>query len=527
MIPVLDARQMRRADAAAIRGGVPAEVLMENAAAALVDELTRLFPDWRRVSVVCGPGNNGGDGLAAARLLAARGVAAGIFTLGDPAAYRGEAAENARRAHALGIPISTFGGRSGRERLSAAVRDSDGVVDALFGTGLSRPLTGPAARAVETLNRRGRPVVSADVPSGLSSDGGALIGPSVRARLTVAFAAPKPCHVFFPARSRCGTVSVRDIGIEARLLAPRDHRLWITAPDDLRRLFPPRAEDSHKGAFGRVAVVAGSRGRYGAAVLAARGALKAGAGLVTVFCPAPFERPLVAALPEAMTRALAEDGPDEADRRAVLRELAGFDAIVAGPGLGLAVAAVALAEEIVARVRVPLVADADLLNAFAGRAVRFRRRPAPTILTPHPGEAARLLGASTREIQSDRASAARTLARRTKAVVLLKGAASLTASPNGRLIVNPTGTPLMATAGSGDVLSGAIGALLAGGLPAEEAALAGAYLHGAAGQLLSVRLGDAGLLAHELSDALPVARRRLRGPERRGAGSGSDESSAA
>lgn len=513
MIPILDAKEMRRADAAAIRGGTPSATLMENAAAALVEELTRVFAGWRRVVVVCGPGNNGGDGLAAARLLGARGVSPEVFTLRDPGAYEGDAADNALRLRAVGISMNALTGAKAAARLSSAIRDSDGVVDALFGTGLSRPLAGAAARAVESINRRGKPVVAADVPSGLSSDTGALIGPSVRARLTVAFGAPKPCHVFFPARSRCGTVSLRDIGIPATALVRPGHRLWITAADDVRRLLPPRPEDSHKGTFGRVAVLAGSHGKYGAALLAARGALRAGAGLVTVFCPSAFERALVAALPETMTRAIEEDGPNEEERRAIVRELSGFDSLVAGPGIGTARETVALAEEIVASAGVRLVADADFLNAFAGRARRFRRRPAGTVLTPHPGEAARLLGSSTRKVQSDRLAAARLLARQTGAVVLLKGAGSLTASPNGRVIVNPTGTPLMSTAGSGDVLAGAIGALFAGGLPAEEAVLVGAYLHGAAGQLLSPRLGDAGLLAHELSDALASARRRLAFPE--------------
>lgn len=510
MIPVLTASAMRAADRSAIRAGVPSLVLMENAAAAIVDQALSAFPDWRRVVVLCGPGQNGGDGLAAARMLREAGVQVDLWSLGDPDAFRGDAAENRDRAAAAGLTISSLAARGGWTRLDAALRRADGAVDALFGTGLSRPLSGAARRAVRALNASGRPIVAADVPSGLSADSPVPIGPCVRAARTVALGAPKTCHVFPPARDFCGRVIVRDIGIPREILLRSRSRVRMVEAEDVRRLLPPRAPGTHKGDYGRVAIVAGSRGKAGAAALAARGAIRAGAGLVTVFCPPAVASAVVASLPEAMTRELPErDGALAPDAAAALREaLRDFDAAVVGPGLSAGPAIRRVVQEILGT-SLPLVCDADALNVFSGDPSAFARRRAATVLTPHPGEAGRLLSLSTARVQKSRRESATRLAGESRSVVLLKGDATLTATPAGRVSVNSTGTPLLATGGSGDVLAGALGAFLAAGLPAEEAAFSAAWLHGAAGELLEERLGDAGLLAHELADALPRVRRRL------------------
>jgi ADP-dependent NAD(P)H-hydrate dehydratase / NAD(P)H-hydrate epimerase len=513
LIPILDARRMRAADAAAIRGGIASARLMENAARGISAELVRAYPQARTVAVACGPGNNGGDGLAAARRLAGRGLSVSVFTLSDPAAYRGDAAENARRARAAGLDLVPLSRRAARGAFARSLRGADVIVDALFGTGLTRPLSGAASRAVSSINSAGRPVVAADLPSGLSADSGELIGPAVRASVTVAFAAVKHAHVFWPARGFCGRVVVEDIGIPQRVLLARAGPLAVAEPADLRAWLPPRPGDSHKADFGRLAILAGSRGKAGAAVLTARGALRAGAGLVTVFCPASIEPIIVSALPEAMTRAMPEENGAlaRAAENELLEAVHGFDAVVAGPGLGTAPGTVDLLESLL-EAPCPIVCDADALNAFAGRPRVFSRRREDTILTPHPGEAGRLLGVSSSRVQADRPAAGKRLARSSGSVVVLKGAATLTVTRDGRVTVNPTGTPLMATAGSGDVLAGAAGALLAAGLGAERAAVAAAYLHGLAGELLARTLGDAGLLSGQLADALPLARRALLGP---------------
>jgi hydroxyethylthiazole kinase-like uncharacterized protein yjeF len=512
VIPVLDARAMRTADAETIRSGIASDELMESAAAAVCRELSRAHPGWKRVVVICGPGNNGGDGLAAARRLAGCGIRPEVFTLKDPAAYGGDPASNAARAKAHGIELVSLAAPAGFGRLRRALADCDGIVDALFGTGLTRALSGSARRAVAAIGASGRPVVSVDVPSGLSTDSGVPPGPAVRASLTVALAAPKPCHVFPPASGLCGRVVVADIGIARTTLGKGARNLWLAEPSDVRALLPARPLDSHKATFGRLAVIAGSRGKTGAAVLAARGALRAGAGLVTVLCAESLEPIIVEALPEAMTLGLPEGGGAIAAAAAAraLRALSGFDAAIVGPGLGTSAGTVAFLEALLRGSALPILADADGLNAFAGRPAVFGKRRAPTVLTPHPGEAGRLLGRSAKEIQRRRLEAARALARRSRAVVVLKGANSLIAGPGGETVVNPTGTPLLATAGSGDVLSGVIGALLAAGLDPSAAALAGAFLHGAAAEELEPRLGDAGLLAHEVADAVPSVRRALR-----------------
>jgi ADP-dependent NAD(P)H-hydrate dehydratase / NAD(P)H-hydrate epimerase len=510
MIPVLDSRQMRAADEAAIRGGTPSLTLMENAAEGVARVVRARFRGWRRAVVVCGPGNNGGDGLAAARLLAGELVVR-VFTLSDPDAHRGDPAVNVRRAREAGLSVESLSGAGSLETLSRALAEADGIVDALFGTGLDRPLEGLAADAVQSINRAGRPVVAVDVPSGLSSDTGAVAGVAVDAAITVALAAPKVCHALPPARHLCGELVVADIGIPRSLLELEGHALYLATADGVRERLPPRARAAHKGDAGHVAIVAGSRGKTGAAVLAARGALRAGAGLVTVFCPTSLEPVVVAALPEAMTQGLAErDGALDAPAGAELvRRLDKFDAAVVGPGIGTVPGTVAAVEQVVREVRIPLVLDADGLNIFAGRADVLARREGPLVATPHPGEAGRLLGRAARDVQANRLDAARELARRTRSCVLLKGEASLTVTPEGRVVVNSSGTPLLATAGSGDVLSGLIAALLAAGLAPPDAAAAGAWLHGAAGEHLGRKLGDAGLLAHEVADAVPLVRHAL------------------
>ena len=353
MIPILDgagdARGRRRRRSAA---GPPRASSWRTRRPVCAAALGRAYPDWQRVAVVCGPGNNGGDGLAAARLLAERGLGVALFTLADPSALLGRSRDEPRPGRAAGLRPVSLAGRGGFAALERALRDADGVVDALFGTGLSRPLSGDARRAVRALNGAGRPVVSADVPSGASSDGGAVPGAAVRASLTVAFGAPKLCHVLPPASGLCGRLVVADIGISRAALERRARRLWLAEESDVRSLLPPRPLESHKADFGRLAIVAGSRGKAGAAILAARGALRGGAGLVTVFCAESLEDVIVGALPEAMTFGLPEADGALAERGAVelLRALEGFDAVVVGPGLGTSPGTVRFLEELLSRI---------------------------------------------------------------------------------------------------------------------------------------------------------------------------------
>ncbi len=494
---ILTNAQMAAVDRAAQRKErIPSLFLMERAAEGIVALAADLFPAAQRIAVLCGPGNNGGDGLAAARLFHARGIAATIVTLEKPERFRGDALSNWKAARERELPSIPA-----REALRA-LADADLVVDALFGTGLSRPLSGAARRLVESANACGRPILAVDVPSGLSGDRGDVFGPAVHARATGAIAALKRCHALYPARALCGEIAVVDIGIPDALLETRSHRFSMIGRAEIAPLFPRRAPDAHKGDAGRVAIVAGSGGKAGAAMLAALGALRAGAGLVTIACPASIERGFLARLPEAMTLPLPDDeGALAADAADALEPLLrSCDAAAVGPGLGTGDGA-RRAIRAVQKSGVAALFDADALNAFAGDPEAFRRR-APTVITPHPGEAGRLLGSGAAEIQRDRPRAAAELARRSRAVAVLKGAGTITASPGGFLWLNPTGSPALAKGGTGDVLAGVGAAFLAQGLEAADAAVAAVFVHGQAGEAAGEIRGERGTLASEVADAV-------------------------
>lgn len=505
MQPVLTAAQMREADRRTIEDlGVPGATLMERAGAAVATAVRERFPQAQRLVVLCGKGNNGGDGFVAARHLGERAPAVLLFAA--RAEVRGDAAEHLARLEQAGVPLHEVADAAAWERLRGEVLGADVVVDALLGTGLRAAPEGLIADVLRDLaaaTAAGRPpLVAVDIVSGLSSDGGGVTVPMPRAALTVAFGALKHGHVFPPAHELAGDLVVADIGIPADVIAAVGPTLWLLEDRDAALAYPPRHGSAHKGDFGHALAVAGSRGKSGAAVLCGTAALRAGAGLVTVATPEAAQPLVAAARPELMTEPLRTEG---ALRRSL--ELAGrCDAAVIGPGWGSEGAAAETARGFVARCPIPLVVDADALNAFAPFASHawHRRRPS-TVLTPHPGEMARLLGRSTADVQADRLDAARELARASGAVVVLKGQRTLVAEPGGRTAVNPTGNPGLAKGGTGDVLAGVIAALLARGCDAWTAATAGVFLHGRAGDLAAARLGQESLLAGDVVDALGEA----------------------
>jgi NAD(P)H-hydrate epimerase len=404
---------------------------------------------------------------------------------------------------------------AGLDPLRRALRDVDLAVDALLGTGLSGGATGPVAEAIAALNDAGRPVCALDVPSGLPADPGPLRGPVVRARLTATFGLPKLGLFLDPGAGYAGKVEVCDLGVPRAWL---EEAVAVAMPEaaDVAALFPARPTDAHKGRYGHLLVVAGSLGKTGAAVLACRGALRSGTGLVTCAVPAT-QQPMVAAhLAEAMTEALPETAAQTLSRKALdrLLELATrMDALAVGPGVGLEPETQGMLRELALAADRPMVIDADALTALAGRLADLRRARGPRLLTPHPGEAGRLLGMATTEVQADRIGSARRLAEESGAWVALKGAATVVAGPgSGSLVtLNPTGNPAMATGGTGDVLTGIAGGLLGQGLPAVSALRAAVYLHGLAGDVVAAERGPVGLLAGDLADAIPAALRRLLG----------------
>ncbi|MFN7977934.1 MAG: NAD(P)H-hydrate dehydratase [Vicinamibacterales bacterium] len=516
---VLTARQMREADRRTIDEiGLPSIVLMENAGRQVVAALESLVDDLpaRRLAVVCGTGNNGGDGFVVARALFQRGHEPAVLLIGSAADVRGDARINLEVLGNLGVPVVEVADASSWELHGSLATGADVVIDALMGTGLSRALTGLHETIVADINASEAAVVAVDLPSGLSADTPDLIGPAIHASLTVTLGAPKVPLVLPPAEHLAGDVVVADIGIPVEVVDAADGpRLCLLTREYVRGLVAPRSAEAHKGDFGRVLIVAGSRGMTGAAALAARAALRAGAGLVTVATPASVQ-PIVAAMgAEFMTLPLPErDGAVAADAAAVVLA-ADADVIAIGPGLGRGPDVTAFVRTLLAECDLPIVVDADALNACAGEpSWLMGRDDRPVVITPHPGEMARLIGADTDDVQANRLGVAREFAVRHHVTVVLKGYRSLVATPAGDVFVNPTGTPGMATAGSGDVLTGMLASELAQLLDPERAAQLAVYLHGLAGELADADEGDVAMVAGDIVRHIGDAVQELTARER-------------
>lgn len=505
---ILDSDQMRSIDRrAADQHGIASIVLMENAAVAVAEVIAERFPAAARVAIFCGTGNNGGDGFAVARHLANRGVETGIFLLGDRSRIAGDALANLEACDRAGLAVAPVDGAERLERAVLFASRSDLVIDAIFGTGLARPAAGLHADAILAINALDVPCLAVDLPSGLDASSATPPGPAIEAAVTVTFVAPKIAHVFAPAADCCGEVVVADISIPDAAIDAEGVMLSLIAPGDAAALFQPRAAETHKGTYGHLAVIAGSAGRSGAAILAARGAIRTGAGLVTVLTDVATANIVDAASAESMTVHVfrTTSGIDR-----ILAALETKDAVVIGPGLPDDEEGYAFVRELLPRIALPAIVDASALNAFAGSIEALGRAEAPRVITPHPGELARLLGSSTSEIASDRIAAARAAAAKARAVVVLKGHQTLVATPDGEVRVNPTGNAGMASGGMGDVLSGMIGALLAQGAEPADAAAAAVWLHGFTGDLLAEETADIGLAARDVAESIPRAIRKLR-----------------
>ena len=519
MIPLVTADEMRRADRrASERFGVSSLLLMENAGRAAADAIERAWGmvGGRRVVVVAGKGQNGGDGFVMARHLLGRGAVVEVWLVGRAGDVVGDAAANLAVLGRGGLVVDEVAEAATVERLRQALARADLVVDAVLGTGVRGAATGVTAGAIEAMNETGRPVCALDLPSGLSADRGALLGPTVRATWTVTFGLPK-LGLFLPAGlAHAGRVEIVDLGVPRAWLED-GLTVGLLEADDVRAVLPDRPTDSHKGRYGHLLVVAGSVGKTGAAVLTCRGALRSGTGLVTCVLPASQQPVVASQLAEAMTEPLAETTAQSLSVKALDRVLdlaRHADAIALGPGLGLDAETRAAARELARSADRPMVIDADALTALVGELASLRSARGPRLLTPHPGEAARLLGRTVAEVQADRLESARRLSGETGAVVALKGAGTIVAGPAGEARLNPTGNPGMATGGTGDVLTGVAGGLLAQGLGPEAALRAAVYVHGLAGDLAAEACGGPGLLAGEVADALPRALARVRDGDR-------------
>ncbi len=486
-----NAEEMRALDRHAISVlGIPGAVLMEHAGRAVADEVASLAPAGARVAVVAGAGNNGGDGFVCARWLRERGrdvvvlLVAGRPRAGADAALHLDACERA------GVRVLPLAGSEGLV-FSAAV-----VVDALLGIGLRDDVTGELADAIALMNSAPGRVVAVDVPSGLCADTGRARGAAVEADVTVTFGFAKVGLISSPGCARAGRIVVAEIGIPLRLAGELGIQTTLLDAAAAALLLPVRPASGHKGTFGHLLVVGGSAGKLGAGLLAAEGALRAGAGLVTLATAPAVRAACEGRLAEAMVAELDLDAASGA--AALLRCAEGKGALVIGPGMSPSELAGASLRAALPQLGVPVCLDADGLNHLA-RNVGAATGVAGLVLTPHPGEAARLLGVTVAEVQTDRVGAARRLAQTTGAVVALKGARTVVAAPDGRAAINLSGNAGMATAGSGDVLAGVVGALLAAGVAPFSAAGLAVFAHGAAGDLARDEEGEAGVIASSIT----------------------------
>lgn len=520
---ILTARQMREVDRITIEKlGVPGLVLMENAGRNVHRVIEEKFPglDKGRIVVLCGKGNNGGDGFVIARHLQARGIHPRVILLAAPESLQRDARQTYEMLRQTGCePLMARNAdewRSARTELAGCTL----LIDAILGTGLNGPVQGFYLDVIRDLNSNFSqlPIVAVDMPSGLPSDTGTALGESLSARYSVTFTAPKWSHIFPPNSERAGELLVTSIGTPASVYE-QDSSIFlnlVTAPD-VAWIGAKRQPDSHKGTYGHALIVAGSRDKSGAAGLAGLGALRAGAGLVTVATARRIWTAVAAASPALMTEPL-----DETDHGSISEEnfqngrfqaIAAEKSVIAiGPGISTDASTTFFVRQVVRQaVEVPVVVDADGLNAFAGASDLLQGDGRTLILTPHPGEMARLTGLTTKKIQSDRVNAARDFAMRQKVYVILKGYRTLIAEPDGQVYVNPTGNPGMATAGTGDVLTGIIAGVLAQhrDVPIEKVLSAAVYWHGVAGDIAASKIGEVPLIATDILDAMPEALRAL------------------
>ena len=488
--------------------GISGLRLMENAGAGAVKLAERKLGAvaGKTVTVVCGKGNNGGDGFVIARELRAKGATVDVYLAGHRDDVAGDARANLDRL-GPGVVVELADGRSVGKAAESMAR-SDLVVDAVFGTGFKGTPMGLSGTLIGQMNACGRQVLSVDVPSGLNATTGAAEGECVRATWTCTMGFPKRGFFLYPGRTLAGEVHVVDIGVPQKAVEAIGVKDNVLTAGEAAALLPPRPDDANKGTFGRVVVVAGSVGYTGAAALTSLAALRSGAGLVILCVPESLNDVMEAKLTEVITRPLPETRGRSLSKEA-LPAIAGLlesaDALAIGPGLSRDPDTQALVHQIVANVPVPCVVDADGLNALTVERVRSRAGAAPMVLTPHPGEMSRLTGRSVADVQARREDVARDVAARSSATVVLKGAGTVVADPDGEAYLNPTGGSGLASAGTGDVLTGVIAALLGQRVPATAAAALGAFAHGHAGDLAAAARGRVGMIASDVLEALPRA----------------------
>ncbi|MCX7968671.1 MAG: NAD(P)H-hydrate dehydratase [Armatimonadetes bacterium] len=517
--PLVTASESRQFDQLAEKAGLPSLVLMENAALRIAEVLQQHFEldPPRRIVIVCGRGNNGGDGMALARHLSNIGFQVQVFLLSDPSELKGDAATNYQVAVNFGVPVQPIVSPEQLPQLIEPLRSADLVVDALLGTGITGEVRGLYAEAIPLITHHASRILSVDIPSGINSDTGEVCGVAVKADATVTLGAIKLGLMLFPGADYAGDLFVGSLGVPDLLLTKLNIRRFVATYELVHRVLPPRHPNTHKGDYG-LSLIGGAPGMTGAAIMAGKAALRTGAGLAQVALPQSLNIAVEASALEVMSFPLPETdaGTIAPEAINVLEpRLEWADVIAIGCGISRNERTQTFVRQLVAQVDKPMVIDADGLIALAGNSEIFGRRKSLTVLTPHPGEMAALLGTTTESVQRDRVGTALKAASEFKSIVVLKGARTITASFDGTMFINPTGNAGMATGGSGDVLTGMIAALLAQTFARQspvpdhqsltEAVAAAVFLHGLAGDIASWEKGEVALIAGDLLDHLPRA----------------------
>jgi len=506
---VVTAAEMQAMDRQTIDAfGLPGRVLMENAGREATRFLFNQFPDLKnkRVGVIAGRGNNGGDGFVIARCLNQTGVSVTVYLLTGSKKVKGDAAANLHLLEPLGVPVIEVPDEKAFSHHQAEMADLEIWVDAILGTGLKSDVKGFFKTIIDFINGLKKPVLAVDIPSGLNSDTGQLCGTCIRAQATATFGFAKIGHMIYPGAAHTGTLEIMDIGIPPHIVESVGPRQYLVTPRIIQSCLIPRSPAAHKGSTGHLLVVAGSRGKTGAAAMTSMSALRVGAGLVTLGIAESLNAVLETQMMEAMTVPLPENRSgflSESALDVIKNLMPGKKCLAIGPGIGRSEEIQTIICRLIGESDIPLVIDADGLNNLAGRVQVLQQAQAPVILTPHPGEMARLLDTDVAAVQQDRVTCARKFASEYAVHVVLKGARTVIALPDGRVFINPTGNSGMASGGMGDVLTGIIAGLVTQGLAPESAAYAGVYLHGAAADSLAQTLGPYGYLASDVMNALP------------------------
>jgi len=505
---VVSAAEMREIDRLTIdKFDVPSLTLMERAGAAVTQAIVERFARNAKkgVLIVAGKGNNGGDGFVVARLLKKRRIPSEVALLARPDELSPDAAHNLRAYLKLKGKVTEIAAAN-LDQLNDRVGKNALIVDAILGTGTKSEVRGLFADAIALIHASGLPVVAVDIPSGLDTDKGVPLGVAIQAEMTVALAFPKLGEVIYPGAKYAGELAVADIGIDKRAVAEVAPRTELLEHETIRWLAPRREPDTHKGSYGHVLILAGSRGKTGAAMLSSRAAMRSGAGLTTLAAPRSLNSIFAGALVEVMTELLRDNAAEEVEpltddewRRLLERK----NALLFGPGIGVSPATQNMLRWLLRNLDRPWVIDADGLNNLVLEIDRLRHAKMAPVLTPHPGEMARLTGKSTSEVNADRIEIARSFAVEHRCHLVLKGARTVIATPGGKVFINPTGNPGMASAGMGDVLAGMLASLLGQGLPAEDAMKLGVYLHGFVGDRVARNKGEIGLIASDIIEGLP------------------------